>query len=231
MSEPVTETIAAKTDAEQEFRWWEYAVGGMWEQMGALQFDFLVQQGLRPEHSLLDVGCGSLRAGVKFLPYLKSGHYYGIDINHEILDAARMVVERERLQHTAPTLVQMDDFDFASLGRSFDFALAQSVFTHVPLNSIIRCLMNIDRVLVPGGRFFATFFENPLGKRHLGPLEPVFQSSADELRFQTFFDRDPYHYDVDTFRWICEGTRLEVEYIGSWNHPRDQRMLAFVKKS
>jgi SAM-dependent methyltransferase len=231
MSDQIAGQDAVSADAEQEFRWWEYAVGGMWEQMGRLQFDFLIAQGLRPHHYLLDVGCGSLRAGVKVLPYLEPGHYYGIDISQEILDAGWMVVEREGLQARAPRLVRMDDFNFASLGRAFDFALAQSVFTHVPLNSIIRCLMNIDKVLAPGGRFFATFFENPRGKFCLDPLEPAFGESADGLRFQTYFDRDPYHYDVDTFRWICEGTGLRVDYIGGWNHPRDQRMLAFVKTS
>ena len=38
-------------------------VGGIWEVMGKLQFDFLVKQGLRPNHVFLDIACGSLRAG------------------------------------------------------------------------------------------------------------------------------------------------------------------------
>ncbi|HEY7982454.1 MAG TPA: hypothetical protein VID19_13355, partial [Candidatus Eremiobacteraceae bacterium] len=33
-------------------------VGGIWEEIGKLQFDFLVAHGLRPEHHLVDVGCG-----------------------------------------------------------------------------------------------------------------------------------------------------------------------------
>jgi len=36
-------------------------VGGMWEEIGQLQFDYLVSQGLRPEHVFCDVACGSLR--------------------------------------------------------------------------------------------------------------------------------------------------------------------------
>lgn len=215
--------------ADVGFPWWEYAVGGMWEEMGTLQFEFMLRQGLRPEHYLLDIGCGSLRGGIKFLPYLDAGHYFGIDINQEILDAGNAVVGRAGLTHRAPTLVQMDDFGFHRLGQRFDYALAQSVFTHIPLNSIIRCLMNVEKVLVQGGCVYATFFENPEGKANLEPREPAFAEAADGLRFMTYFDRDPYHYDVDTFRWICEGTGLTVEYIGSWNHPRDQRMLRFVK--
>ncbi len=38
-------------------------VGGMWEEIGRLQFEFLRARGLKPSHRLLDIGCGSLRGG------------------------------------------------------------------------------------------------------------------------------------------------------------------------
>jgi hypothetical protein len=40
-------------------------IGGLGELMGDHQLQFLVDQGLKPEHRLLDIGCGSLRLGVK----------------------------------------------------------------------------------------------------------------------------------------------------------------------
>lgn len=52
-------------------------VGGLWHELGELQFRFLVDQGLRPEHVLLDIACGSLRGGVRFVPYLNPGNYLG----------------------------------------------------------------------------------------------------------------------------------------------------------
>ena len=52
-------------------------VGGCWDEIGRLQFDYLVSQGLRPNHYLLDIACGSLRAGIHFIPYLEPGHYLG----------------------------------------------------------------------------------------------------------------------------------------------------------
>ena len=39
-------------------------IGGMWEELGRLQKRFLIEQGLKPDHRFLDMGCGSLRAGV-----------------------------------------------------------------------------------------------------------------------------------------------------------------------
>ena len=49
------------TDAHRE------QVGGLWDEIGALQIDFLRAQGLRPGDTLLDVGCGCLRGGVHFV--------------------------------------------------------------------------------------------------------------------------------------------------------------------
>ena len=34
-------------------------VGGMWDEIGRLQFEFLRARGLKPNHRLLDIGCGS----------------------------------------------------------------------------------------------------------------------------------------------------------------------------
>ena len=62
-------------------------VGGGWDAIGALQLSFLRAHGLKPEHTLLDVGCGSLRAGVHLVPYLNAGNYFGIDLNQSLLDA------------------------------------------------------------------------------------------------------------------------------------------------
>jgi hypothetical protein len=53
------------------------AVGGMWEEIGKLQLDFLVNQGLRPTHKFLDIGCGTLRGGRHFIRYLDAGNYAG----------------------------------------------------------------------------------------------------------------------------------------------------------
>ena len=44
--------------------------------VGAMQFTLLYFLGLREHHYLLDIGCGSLRAGRFFIMYLKPGHYF-----------------------------------------------------------------------------------------------------------------------------------------------------------
>jgi SAM-dependent methyltransferase len=209
-------------------RWHRQAIGGLWDQVGRLQFKYLVEHGLQPHHRLLDVGCGSLRGGVHFIRYLEPGKYTGIDADARLLRAGRDVELRQAgVEGKSPHLVQMDDFGFGGWRQTFDYAIAQSVLTHISLNSILLCLLNTDAVLAPGGTFFATFFENEGGRRNTAPI----LRTASDSQFWTYFDRDPFHYDLDALRWAAGRTSLELEYIGEWNHPRQQRMLHFAKRA
>jgi SAM-dependent methyltransferase len=203
--------------------WHRWAIGGMWEQLGRLQFEYLVDRGLRPEHTLIDIGCGPLRGGIQFIDYLEPGHYTGIEKQADILEAAREVeLPAHGLVEKRPRLVVMANFDFPSLGQTYDYAIAQSVFTHLPINQIIRCVVQLDKVMNPGGRFYATFYENPDGKRNLDPIEQ-------KPGLWTNFDANDFHYDFPTFEWIAAGTGLTVEYLGEWDNPRNQRMMVFIK--
>ena len=206
--------------------WHRRTIGNLprWDELGELQFRYLADRGLEPHHYLLDVGCGPLRGGVRFIAYLEPGRYYGVEKDAAVLEEARRVeLPRYGLVNKRPTLVAMENFDFPSLGQTFDYAIAQSVFTHIPLNSIVRCLMNMEKVLAPGGRFYATIWENPDGKLNLADIH----HAGGKV---THFDADAYHYDVAAYEWICEGTSLTVERLGKWGHPQDQVMLLFTKQ-
>src|ERR1700692_1589753 len=61
--------------------------GELSEEIGKLQFDFLISMGLRPHHHLVDVGCGRLRAGAHFIRFLDAGRYCGFEKEHDLLSA------------------------------------------------------------------------------------------------------------------------------------------------
>ena len=81
------------------------AIGGNWEKIGRLQFDFLKEAGLRPENRMLDVGCGTLRGGRHFIRYLNEGNYTGIDISPACLEAANALLKKENLTVKRTNLV------------------------------------------------------------------------------------------------------------------------------
>jgi len=168
------------------------------------------------------VGCGSLRGGVHFIRYLDPGNYHGLDIQPEFLQGARLKLKKVGLADRDATLLLDDAFRFDRFGHQFDYALAQSVFTHLPWNTIMRCLSNIESALVSGGHFYATYFKNPDCRLNIEP----FQASEN---ITAFCDTDPFYYDPDIFRWAVDGSSLKCKILGDWGHSRNQQMLAFVK--
>lgn len=194
-------------------------VGGMWDEIGALQFAFLRAQGLAPNDALLDVGCGALRGGVHFVRYLDAGRYCGLDVNASLLDAGKRELGDALLRDKAPQLVVSEDFGVAAFGRRFRFALAVSVFTHLDMNRIVLCLARMREVLAPDGRFFASWFEAP----RAACLAP----QQHDAGIVTYYLNDPYHYAYAEMQAMAALAGLSVERIGDWGHPRGQRMLSF----
>jgi SAM-dependent methyltransferase len=201
-------------------------VGAYWKEVGKLQFEFLVSQGLRPEHRLLDVGCGALRGGVHFIRYLEPGHYYGIDLNKSLLKAGiEHEVPKAGLTDRMPAanLRQTDTFAAADFGVTFDFMLSVSVFSHLPLNHIRLCLYQLAKVTKSGASYFTTFFEAPddlpLDERQRRP----------DQKGWTYPHRDPFHYRLDELEWAAGVGPWKFVHVGDWGHRRGQRMAQFVR--
>ena len=130
--------------------------------VGAMQFNLLTHLGLREHHFLLDVGCGSLRAGRLFIPYLLPGRYFGIEPEAWLVEEGiENELGRDAVRIKRPTFSHIDDFRLSSLGQDFDFIVAQSIFTHAPARQIRTCLTEAKKVLTPDGTMAATYFEGP----------------------------------------------------------------------
>lgn len=197
-------------------------IGGMWDEIGSLQMEFLKANGLQPHHKLLDIGCGSLRLGVRAAEFLAPGNYWGTDLSSALLDAG---YDREILpaglsaKLPRTQLVTDEDFRFAGVPAHIDFAVAQSVFTHLTFNHLRLCLANLARHVTSPCTFFFTVFTPPDGL-------PVAQSHAQPIgAVVTHPHRDPYHYSVGDMHHAAVGTPWSIEFIGDWGHPRNQMMV------
>lgn len=202
------------------------AIGGLWDQIGQLQFAYLRGQGLLPDMRLLDLGCGCLRGGVHFIRYLNAGNYYGIDLSQQLLDAGYDIeLKREGLQERMPrqNLRQSGGFEAAPFGVSFDAALAVSVFTHLPLNHIRLCLARLAGTMEPGACFYATAFVLPEDL----PWQLPHRHSPGGIT--THPEQDPYHYQAADLEHACRGLPWKLQRIEDWNHPRNQKMCVFER--
>jgi hypothetical protein len=198
-------------------------IGGMWEEIGKLQFDFLRSQGLKPSSRMIDIGCGCLRGGVRFVDFLEPGNYFGIDISQALLDAGYDVeLKAKGLQDKLPRgqLVRDAEFQFSRFPTRFQFALAQSLFTHLTANHLQVCLARLAPSMEPDGALFVTFFLVP-------DHHPFGQSFKHPHGITSFDDRDPYHYRSWQIHNFALGLPWSVEIIGEWDHPRDQQMVLF----
>jgi SAM-dependent methyltransferase len=206
-------------------------VGGMWEEIGNLQKYFLISQGLTPDSKFLDIGCGCLRAGEKLIPFLNDNNYYGQDINSYLISIGiQKVIPQKNLHHkiTKENFCVSEDFSLSfSDDVKFDMAISQSVFTHLPLNHLYMCLLNIKNYFKPKSKFFVTFWivpdDHDLCEKFIWKNEII-----------TSHITDPFHYKKSQIKSVLNDPLIsqfwDFEYIGDWNHPRNQKMFCFIKK-
>lgn len=189
------------------------AVGGLWEKMGQLQFAFLVKYGLEPHHTMLDIGCGTLRGGNRFIRYLNPGNYTGIDISSEAIEYGKKLVREEGLSNKQPRLIlgENKNLKFEEFtGEKFDYLLAQSVFTHLKPEHIEECFKYVGQRMKENSAFFFTFSE----------ANQFTQISRKNFRYPfSFFETLSFQY----------GFKAE-NHSNNYNHPASQRMVKLTKK-
>src|SRR5437763_13372016 len=127
--------------------------------VAAMTFNLLTTLGLRQHHSLLDIGCGSLRIGRLLIPYLNQGKYFGVEPNEWLVDEGiRRELGEALVQIKRPTFFFSDSPEtIADAKVSFDFAVAQSIFSHCGLDLIKNWLSAISGSLAEDGALVATF--------------------------------------------------------------------------
>jgi SAM-dependent methyltransferase len=138
------------------------AVGSLknYDLASSMQFNLLTFLGLRERHFLLDIGCGSLRAGKLFIPYLLPGHYFGIEPDQWLIEEGiRNELGETIMSVKKPVFNNDSSFTLSIFNRKFDFLLAHSILVHTPQEQLRRCLSEAKKVMMPTSYFAATFIK------------------------------------------------------------------------
>ncbi|MCP4599186.1 MAG: class I SAM-dependent methyltransferase [Proteobacteria bacterium] len=185
----------------------------LFDTVGVQQFVVLLEAGLRETHSVLDVGCGCLRAGRFFIVYLDEGKYCGIEPNHILLDngidneLSRGLVEKKRARFK-----KNDDFNLAVFEQKFDFVLAQSIITHATKAQTETIFESAGKVLKDDGRFFFTYWEGSKINSHA----EWYPGRAS--------------YPIDFLKKKAKQNGMELEELTNFKHPNRLKWARATKR-
>lgn len=182
--------------------------------IAAMAFNLLTTLGLRQHHSLLDLGCGSLRIGRLLIPYLNRGKYFGIEPNQWLVEEGiRRELGQTLVQIKQPTFFFSDSPDTIAQAKiSFDFVLAQSIFSHCGLDLIKGWLSAISRSLAEAGALVATFL---IGQEDAAQTGWIYPGCV--------------NYRPTTLERTAKDVNLRFEIL-DWKHPRQTWALFAAPK-
>ncbi len=152
--------------------------------------------GLRPDHDVLDAGCGVGRTARYLCDYLQSdARYEGFDVMEKPVQWSqthitplfpnfhfRFIPLFNTEYNPDPSLPSAAELQFPYPDESFDFVLAHSLFTHLPPDVTHNYLNEISRVLRSDGISYSTWFlfgDDLSGYAHVRTAKMHLDSSGD----------------------------------------------------
>ena len=181
--------------------------------VSAMVFNLLTSLGLRQHHRVLDIGCGSLRAGRLLIPYLNPGNYFGVEPNKWLVDdGIENETGRDLLKIKQPTFSFRASLEEFKTSLDLDFAVAQSIFSHCGKDLIKGWLAQAAFHLKVTGALVATFLVADKDHDGVGWTYP-----------------ECVRYKPETLAEMASAFDLDFVVL-DWAHPR-QTWALFSRKS
>ena len=123
---------------------------------------------IKPEHSVLDVGCGLGRLARPLIEYLEKGSYVGLDTTKssvewcvdEYSDVPNfdfIFADVFSTNYNPESKVNASEYQFPLQDESFDFVWSTSLFTHLVFEDFDNYLSEMARVMKPGAKCWNTY--------------------------------------------------------------------------
>jgi len=212
-------------------------VGGVeFSGIGKEHFNHILQfTDVKPNESILDVGCGIGRVTIHFIDYIdKNGRYEGFDVVKKGIDWCNVKITKKypnfsfrhaniyNKEYNKKGTIDANNFVFPYKDSSFDFAFATSVFTHMLPDAIVQYLKEIHRVLKRRGRFFIScFLLNEDSEKHMSHSE--FNFKRVNNRYGVMVEDNPeaaIAYEENFFKEIFFEAKLNIihpVHYGTWS--------------
>ena len=196
----------------------------------------LVEHGLTPDASVLDVGCGYGRLALGILHATDHrGAYLGFDILRRQIEWCRTTItpafpkvrfvhlDVRNARYNPKGTLEASEATFPARSAATDLCALFSVFTHMYRADIEGYLAEIRRVLRPGGVAVTTWFVLDAARIPLAAAPDAMYPMVHTLDATTRYAdaTDPLRaiaYDEDAVRAMVAAARLEVVTVvrGTW---------------
>lgn len=171
--------------------------------------EYLKTKGLQPESRFLDYGCGSGVSGKNFIEYLNENNYTGVDISNEAIKVAcEKVNDNTALKEKNPDFKYIMNADMEPLkGNEFDYILANSVFTHMPLEDINFMLKQLKTYIHKGSIYYATILKTE-GKSKMVEFR-TWRHSVEAIK--KIADVNDYECKVQSDYWVLHSDPERID--------------------
>jgi SAM-dependent methyltransferase len=192
----------------------------------------------KPEHRVLDVGCGIGKQAVPLTQYLAPpGAYEGFDIVEAGIEWCQKEITSRYPAFTFRHVnvfnkhynpegdVLPEQFQFPYSDATFDFVYLISVFTHMLPDAFRNYISEIGRVLKPGAKSFISFFLlNDMSQRLIAGGNskiPLTHNCGDYSVADPDFPESAIGLSEDLIRRYYTEAGLDISAIhyGSWCRP------------
>lgn len=197
--------------------------------------------GLKPEHKVLEMGCGLGRKACVVSTFLsRSGSYYGLDIVPFAIDYCTknissrfpnfhfMLADVYNQMYNPQGKFNASNFVFPYDDNTFDYVILQSVFTHMIREDVVHYVKEISRVLKPGGISFISYFLlNDNSRKRISENKSWAKFSVHYDDYSVVSESRPEKaiaYDENFIKNLYEKNNLTIDnsiYYGKWSGNKD----------
>ncbi len=129
----------------------------------------LIELGLKPEHKVVEYGCGSLRAGRHFIDYLLSDNYHGLDISDRFYRDGLNMLGTGVVQKKRPECSVISPDSLATTAKvKPDFIFAVAVTQHVAPGELEKYIQSIFSMMSENTTLALYFVESSRQSRVKG---------------------------------------------------------------
>ena len=200
-------------------------------------FNYFLELGqLKPNHKVLDVGCGIGRMSLPLINYLsKDGEYYGFDIVEKGINWCNENINKKypnfhfeqsdiyNKTYNPNGKELSSEYKFKYENDFFDFVFLTSVFTHMRTNDLSRYFEEISRVMKPNARCLMTFFlinneSRQLIEQNKSTQELIFEMDQYSIAKNKETPEHAIGFNENFIVKLFKKNKLQIQgtYYGSW---------------